>query len=509
MDRRATLILLDGARPDVFAALAGRGDLPNIGRHLLEGGGVTPASTVFPSTTGVAYLPLLTGCYPGTCDVPGIRWLDPARYGGSWWRNRDHVRSYCGPQGGRLNTDVRAGVRSLFDIEGDSIALCTPFTRGLRPGRSRVRGARSLWGGLAHYTGRYDRLERAVGRELIALAPRRHRFTFAVFPGIDGVTHFHDPWHPAVLDVYRAFDRIFGRFVAAGGLDGDALTMLVSDHGLSTVERHTDLALALEAAGVPVLRHPLVWRRDPGAAVMVSGNASAQVYVRPGEPRPRRYAATEIEAGSVPGIPRDTISFLAALPGIALVAATEGDDVIVFGRSARSRLVARGDGLIGYDPSHGDVLGLGAAATLHERDWLSASHDGSYPDAPMQLLQLFRSGRAGDLVVTAGPGADLRRAWEIPEHRSGHGSLHSEHMRCLVAANRTWPGPVRTADLFPVILEHLGHAVPEGIDGVLPIESAVVASPAQGRQSPRATAGTKLSIPSGGNSSVRPSSALW
>jgi hypothetical protein len=473
VDPRATLIILDGARPDVFADLAGRGDLPNIGRHLLETGGITAATTVFPSTTGVAYLPFLTGCYPGTCDVPGIRWLDPLRYGGRWWRDRDHVRSYCGPQGPRLGTDLPAGVPSLFDIEEDSVALCTPFSRGL--GRSRIRagGARSLWGGLAHYTGRYGPLERAVGRELIRLAPRRHRLTFAVFPGIDGVTHFHDPWHPAVLDVYRAFDRVFGRFVAASGMDGDALTMLVSDHGLSTVDRHTDVALELEGLGVPVLRHPLVWRRSPKAAVMVSGNGSAHVYLRPGEPRRRRYSASQIEAGEVTGIPGETIRFLAALPGIAFVAATEGDHLVLYTRAARSRLTDHGDGLIHYDPGDGDTLGLGGPATRHEREWLRASYDGNFPDAPMQLLQLFRTRRTGDLVVVAAPGADLRHAWEIPEHRAGHGSLHGEHMRCLVAANRSWQGPLRTTDLFPVILDHLGHEPLPGIDGRLPARAEV------------------------------------
>ena len=39
-------------------------------------GGRTRAITVFPSTTSVAYLPFLTGCTPGHCNIPSIRWLD-------------------------------------------------------------------------------------------------------------------------------------------------------------------------------------------------------------------------------------------------------------------------------------------------------------------------------------------------------------------------------------------------------------------------------------------------
>jgi hypothetical protein len=461
------MLLLDGARHDVFADLAGAGDLPHIARHLLEPGGMVPATTVFPSTTGVAYLPFLTGCYPGTCDVPGIRWLDVARYGGDWWRDRHHVRSYCGYQGGRLNADLRPGIASLFDLVPESVALCSPFVRGLGPGRVRVAGPRALLGGVAHYTGKYGALERAVGRTLAAVARERHRFVFAVFPGVDGVTHFHDPRHPDVLATYREFDRLVGDYAAAGGFADEHLTLLVSDHGLSRVERHTDVALELEAMGLATLRHPVIWRRDPLAAVMVSGNASVQVYLLPGRPRERRFTVSEIEAGDVPGIPRDIVQRLATRPGIALVAGIDGDGVTVVSSGGRARLVAAA-GQIAYQPGTADVLELGAAATLPDRAWLGRTMDGRFPDAPTQLLQLFRSGRAGDLVVIAAEGADLRLDWEIPEHRSGHGSLHREHMRCLLASNIPLRGPLRTADLFPLLLDYLGVSAPHGIDGVLP-----------------------------------------
>lgn len=468
---RAVLLLLDGARHDVFAHLAAAGDLPQISRHILEPGGTAPATTVFPSTTGVAYLPFLTGCYPGTCDVPGIRWLDVARYRGRWWRDRDHVRSYCGYQGGLLNADLRAGVGTLFDLVPGSVGICTPFNRGLRPGSERAAGARKIWGGLAHYTAGYGVLERAVGRELVRAAGERPRFVFAVFPGVDGVTHFHDPWHPAVLDTYREFDRIVGRYAAAGGFDGDPLTLLVSDHGLSAVRRHTDVALELEAMGVPTLRHPIVWRRAPRAAAMVSGNGSCQVYLRPGHARQRRYDVGEIEAGEVPGVPGDLVRRLAELPGVALVVGSDGDEVTVVGREGRARLLMEGNA-IAYRSAEADVLGLGEAAERGDREWLVRSLDGPWPDAPTQLLQLFRSPRAGDLVVIGEPGTDLRLDWEVPEHRSGHGSLIAEHMRCLVAASVPLTGPVRTADLFPLILDWLEVPVPAGIDGMLPTVEA-------------------------------------
>jgi hypothetical protein len=466
-DRRVVVLLLDGARHDVFQHLVRAGDLPNIARHILEPGGVIPATTVFPSTTGVAYLPFLTGCYPGTCDVPGIRWLDPGRYRGRWWRDRRHVRSYCGPQGGLLNADLRPGIPTLFDLIPDAVGICTPFSRGLAVGRERAALARKLWGGLAHYTVGYGVLDRAVGRALRQVAATRPSFVFAVFPGVDGMTHFHDPWHPDVLDMYRQFDAIVGTYAAAGGFAGEHLTLLVSDHGLSPVERHTDVSLELEAMGIPTLRHPLTWRRDPRVAVMVSGNASAQVYLLPGIPRSRHFTVAELDAGAVAGLPADLAERLARLPGIAMVVGTDVHGVTVISRGGRATLEETAEG-IRYRPMSADALSLGGEACLSDRAWHVATLDAPYPDAPAQLLQLFRSGRAGDLVVIAEPGADCRLDYEVPEHRSGHGSLIADHMRCLVAANVRLAGPVRTTDLFPLVLDFLGHNVPTSIDGLLP-----------------------------------------
>lgn len=478
-ERRATLLVLDGARPDVFQQLAQAGDLPNISRHVLEPGGAAAATTVFPSTTGVAYLPFLTGCYPGTCDVPGIRWMDVAQYRGRWIRDAEHVRSYCSLQAGKLNSDLRSGIQSLFDLERDAVAICTPFNRGLQPGAEWAVVLRALVGSQAHYTGRYDLLDAVVGRALEQAARLANRLVFAVFPAVDGITHWLDPWHPRVLQAYREFDRAFGRYVRAGGVTGDHLVAIVSDHGAAPVTQHADLSLALEARGLRTLRHPLLWRRNPSVAVMVGGNGAAHVYLRPGRPRSHRYSLAEIEGGGVPGIAPDLVSYLAELGGVALVAATDGRDVVVVSRRGRARLTPMPDAFIRYLPDTADVLGLGPEARqLSPAEWLATGISGPYPDAPVQLLQLFRSRRSGDLVVASDAGTDLRSDWEIPEHRSGHGSLVPEHMRCVVATNRKIAEVVRTVDLFPLLVEHLGYDVPAGIDGLLPAPALAAAAPA-------------------------------
>jgi len=462
---RAVLVLIDGARADVLRELLGRGELPHLARWVIEPGGFAVGTTVFPSTTGVAYIPLLFGRYPGSVDIPGIRWLDRRGAAGtSGWRAQWHAaRSYCGIQGGWLNRDITPAP-SLFDLVPQSIAICTSLTRGLGPGANRIPTRRMILGAAAHYVGIYPTLDRAVAREWLDAALEPWRFLFVVFPGVDGISHLKDPHHPAVLESYRLVDRALGAFVARVKQKRGELPALfvVSDHGMTVMREHCDPAVLLEREGIPTLRHPVhVWRRDARVATMVSGNASVQLYFEPrsGRDRPR----TESE------IPGAILDRLLALPAVRLAGCRDDSGgVIVRTKNARA-LLTETSGMVCYTPQQGDPLGLGGYVELDDREMLSRTRETELPDAPRQLLQLFQSPRAGDLVLAAAPGFDFRGPWEVPEHRAGHGSLIAEHMEVPIAASVALPdAPVRTVDVMPTILERLGVAVPPGgaFDGV-------------------------------------------
>jgi len=459
---RAVLVLVDGARVDVLRELLERGDLPNLSRWVIERGGFTTGTTVFPSTTGVAYIPFLFGRYPGSVGIPGIRWLDRRRAAGGWREQWLAARSYCGVQGGWLNRDI-APAPSLFDLVPDSIAICTPLTRGLRPGANRLTFRRAALGAAAHYVGTYPVLDRAVARAWLDAAAEPWRFLFVVFPGVDGISHLKDPFHPAVLESYRLVDRALGAFVARVRKQGDLPAFfVVSDHGMTAMGEHADPAVLLEGDGVRTLRHPVhVWRRKARVATMVSGNASVQLYFDPRSGRAEPLTESTI--------PASLVERLLALPAVRLAACrADGGGVVVRTQQGRARLT-EAPGMMRYQPESGDPLGLGGSLELDDRDLLSRTRETDMPDAPRQLLQLFQTSRAGDLVLSATRGADFRGPWEIPEHRAGHGSIIAEHMEVPIAASVALPdAPVRTVDLMPTILERLDVPVPSGVvlDGV-------------------------------------------
>ncbi len=133
----------------------------------------------------------------------------------------------------------------------------------------------------------------------------------------------------------------------------------------------------------------------------------------------------------------------------------------------RGRGCGTSSGAVVYEPVAGDPLGLGGRLRLDDREMLLRSRATDVPDAPRQLLQLFRSARAGDLALSASLGSDFRGPWEIPEHKAGHGSLIADHAEVPILASVPLPdAPLRTADLMPTMLELLGVPVPAGIDGV-------------------------------------------
>ena len=90
------------------------------------------------------------------------------------------------------------------------------------------------------------------------------------------------------------------------------------------------------------------------------------------------------------------------------------------------------------------------------------------PDGCLQLAQLFRAERSGDLLVSAREGFDLRARWEIPEHHSTHGALIPSQMYVpVIISHPVAADHFRTVDVFPTVLQLMGRQAGEGIDGIV------------------------------------------
>lgn len=182
------------------------------------------------------------------------------------------------------------------------------------------------------------------------------------------------------------------------------------------------------------------------------------------------------------------IGSLIELEGLGFVAGqSETGDILIQNRGGQGRISCRSvqtdrgnpqsvagtfkssDALrFSYQFTGTDPLGYGVPyENLSSREALRETYDSPYPDGIVQLWQIFKSERTGDLVLSAEKGYDLRARYEIPEHRATHGALIAEHLSIPLATNYPIAEQcIRSVDVFPTVLSLCGHNVAERhIDG--------------------------------------------
>lgn len=460
-----TLVILvaDGARPDTLFGAMDAGALPALSA-LRHAGTATTLTSVFPSVTGSAYTPFLLGLHPGRAGLPGLRWYDRTREATLW---PAHARSYVGLGGMRADADLTREHRTLFEQEPRSIGGFTYVGRGLstrrRIGTGWGFGARMAW---THFRGDMDdwmRFDRWLGEEFVRrIVAQRPRVAFLAHPGIDKLSHEFGQESPRVLEAMQTVDATVAALRQAFARAGqDHEIWIVSDHGHAAVHTHEDLAGTIAGWGYSVRAHPwVVGGRD--VAVMVSGNAMAHLYLELN--RRRRAVWPALRDRWRPLL--DQLLALAAVD-LAILPMADGH-VAVHSRRGHADVFAAGNGSYSYRRISGDPLALGDdllgldAASAWER-----TRHGAYPDALVQIMAIAAAPRAGDIILSATPGWDLRSRWEPITHVSGHGALHRDQMLVPFISSRPMPSALRrTVDVFPTALATLGLSPPRDLDGV-------------------------------------------
>jgi arylsulfatase A-like enzyme len=380
----------------------------------------------------------------------------------------------------KLERDVPADVTTIFQHVEGTADVNTWFVRGC-PGRARfTRFSKAAAFIKSLSTKDWYSSDLHAEAAVVAALDRGYASVAAVFPAVDELGHRFGPLCDESYEAYRRFDRCLGRVFDALARLGRAdrtLVVVTSDHGQSSTHTHVDIDAVVRQVYPNTLAYPELWRRGLGAdaAVMVSGNAMANVYVRgrsgwgerpdfdddgtqAGELRRRLCEHEAVDhvlyRGSVGGAPAH------------VVASRTGRDVI---RVASGDAASSGPGtMLTWSSVGGSPLGLPPITQPMDGDGVhAATRAGAYPDAPWQIARFFSSPRAGDLVVCARSGFDLRARFEYQPHNGSHGGLGREHMAIPAAVNAAWTTDwLRSVDLFPTILRALGRPIPPGLDGV-------------------------------------------
>lgn len=464
--KRVVFYLADGARPDVLSDLVAQGHLPHL-KSIIEEGTYRKATSCFPSTTGPAYLPFLTGHFPGTMNITGIRWFDKKEFKRTRL-NKYAMRSYCGPEAGWFNTDMPADKPTLFELLKESYNVYNMVTRGVSKERDLTQKGKGLLYTRAHFFKRHhpvDQMGHARIMEMLHTG-KDFDFLFAVFPSVDWDSHYHHIQDHRTIEAYKILDQSIDEvkdYLQKKGWWQDTLFLLTSDHGLTPSHTHFDLGDWMTANGLKAVYYPTIWKTAPKSAVMISGNSFGSIHLL-------NHSGDHVlhEAELVQHMGKERLQNLISEPAVdhIIYRANKPHTCYIENTSGKA-LIRKNGNAYEYQPETGDPLLLGRTIkTEDHREALEATFDSAYPDAFVQIFQLMQSRRSGDLLVNAKNGYDLRDFWEYPEHKGSHGSLHTEHMSVpLIYNQKGWAAhAARTADLFPTILKWMNapHRISEG-----------------------------------------------
>ena len=507
------LIVIDGARGDVWKRYAQEGRLPNVKRLFFdEGLWVNHASTVFPSITGAGLPAVLTGSLPGRHGIPSLYFFDR--------QTAQYPVLYALLEALDWNQWLSPDVKTIwehFPGANDAMAIGPALNRGAdsvvpviwnlnyKPMEYRAKvqvGLRSLRRGLfggqparitVIYNGWFDHMEHTLG---------------ATDPGMDEHYRAIDD---LIGEAVRVFNTTMDQRQAQIGQPVKRYIALVSDHGHQDIKevysidnfvRGAKDAKILDKAWTELFGVKLIGSLpesyEDREIVVAAGEGHALLYFptpiigadgrierldwsrRPGLQllRDYPYSAGRVDVIAEGIAWKEAVAFMVGkdwTTGKVHVFSHLGESIITRQGTAPTRASYQYEVVQGEDPlefAQDPAIGLLMNGSFHHADeWLKATYLSEYPDAIVQLFQAFDvESRAPDLYLSATPYISIGDLVDGTS-KSKHGGLTKEESWATVAFSGTGISSMtvemaRNVDVVPTMLYLLGQTYdPEEMDG--------------------------------------------
>ncbi len=490
--------IIDGTNLTAFDRTLAAGKLPTIAQHFVEGGArFHRATSLFPTTSTTVYQSFATGLLPGHAGIPHLERFDRERREPVDYltiTQHDDVNSDLINLRALLNPDVADldAPTAIFDLLAGhpTAAIYSSFNRGasfVHPANAPIA---ALWS--AYVSGNISKIDQLAFTEVLdqfgGEASAIPRYTLVGLYSSDVSGHKYGPQSPEVEAVLVQFDRFLADFFALlekQGIADKTFIIISADHGMHETGKLFRFQKALEAKGIVV--KPKNPRKKHYALYAASrGVSSTHIYVRHNggfEPIENPDVLRKMKISDGEGI--DLIETILAMPATDLLVVRAGQrsarlfnhegkraDIDCFPIGHEEYCSYRFDTLVG------DPLGYAENPKLaplldglphSTRAWREATVEERYPDAVIELSQIFHDGRAGDAFITTRDRFGFRKV-----KRGNHGGATNDDMRVpLLIAGPSVPkgsfGAARAVDLYPLLVKWFGLKVPTAhMDGVDP-----------------------------------------
>ena len=139
---------------------------------------------------------------------------------------------------------------------------------------------------------------------------------------------------------------------------------------------------------------------------MVSGNSMAHIYLSDNFDWSKQFDITKYEL---------LINDLMSNEAVDILSCKNRKGEIVVISNSGKAIINDKESSIFYQPLEDDPFEYNIKEGLYsEQELLNLTLIQKYPDSIIQLLQIFKSNRCGDIVVSAKKGWDFRERFEIP-----------------------------------------------------------------------------------------------
>ena len=467
-----TIFLIDGLSKSIFKKQLAAGKLPNLQKLIEKSTYIEHGIGAFPSMTGYAFYPFLTGVDATKSGILGLRWFDRSRDAGN-------LRHYVGRTNIQMNKDIHPTPKTLFEKYDAyyTASINTYMNRGVHHAEMT---------GWAHTTSKYQQQsvfkglrqipfmgetlskdhfqhETLVMDKTLQQLAKNPKVQWVTFPSPDASNHVLG----TTAEYYQLLthiDSLIGVFIAEVSRLGQAdsrMIAVVTDHGISDVSKNLDISAELKKRfGIDLIRgeathlytdkltEKLTDFIDKQGYFVINGNLSAYIYLRDTGKKPtppywrnrqtfetlEQYPCTVLGKKTTIHLPQT----LAAMEGVELVACKKNDSTVtVFSAKGRGDIVFNTQFGYKYKVINEDPLTYAKDSVLSKmmqtdyfsaHQWLEASLNTPYPDAIFRLYQLMLAEKVGDLLITSKTGYDLAADYEIfvKNYKGGHGGLRGE-----------------------------------------------------------------------------------
>jgi hypothetical protein len=492
--------IIDGTNLKTFNRALAQGRLPTIHKHFVERGArFERATSNFPSTSSTVYQSFVTGLLPGHAGIPHLERFDRQRLkavdylsAGSYeMLDTDliNLRALINPEQVELEPPT-----TIFELlrGHPTAAIYTSFRRGATIKDPKKAPFHGLWS--AYVSQNEEHVDVLPLRETMqlfkGLLEKIPRYSLVGLYAADVLGHRYGPYSQEVVDALIQFDlflRDFFDLLNRRGLADKTYIIISADHGMHTTGRLFKFRKALEEKGVFVKpKNPRI--KDYTLFAATRGVASSHLYVRhDGGFEPLTDPDVLRRHPTRNGRHIDLIEFILGLDATNLLIVRAGERrARIYNREGKSADVScytlNFEDYCSYrfDRQRGDPLGYAKNPSLRRLldgrphstlAWREATAAEQYPDAVIQLSQIFHDGRGGDAFIST------HGRYGFQKVKAGnHGGATEEDMRVpLLIAGPTVPrgtfGVIRPADVYPLLLKWFGLSVPEGNhEGVNPFD---------------------------------------